>query len=92
MPSPRLSVSQNNRASLHAVGLPQVPADRALEMVATEVIDRLHARPDAPGGAALGALSLQYLTLVQTQQAVRLYVYVCVRAAYNHKTHAYTPA
>lgn len=59
------------RASIHTVGLPQVPADRALELVATEVVDRLHARPDAPGGAALGALALQYLTLVQTQQAVR---------------------
>lgn len=69
-----------------------MPADRALELVATEVIDRLHARPDAPGGAALGALSLQYLTLVQTQQAVRLYVHVCVWAVCNHKTHAYTSA
>jgi hypothetical protein len=64
------ALTHKRRASINTVGLPQVPADRALELVATDVIDRLHTRPNAPGGAALGALALQYLTLVQAQQAV----------------------
>lgn len=67
-----------------------MPADRALELVATEVIDRLHAQPDAPSGAALGALALQYLTLVQTQQAVRYVacMHVCTKIRRRASRHA----
>ena len=74
MPPPTATAAVHVYAALVSRGLPQVPADRVVDLVA-EVVERLHAcqqqhQPEDFEGARnkLGALALQYLVTVQTQQ------------------------
>ena len=58
------------RLPIAGTGLPQISADKSLDLVIS-IIDGLRSKPQVAHGPELASLALQYLVISQTQQAVR---------------------